>query len=445
MPTAALAPARTLDAAAIRDDFPLLARSTPAARPLVYLDSAASSQKPAAVIAALDHYYRHLNANVHRGVYQLSEVATEKYESARRLVAAFINAASERECVFVRNTTEAINLVAQTWGRSNLGERDLIVLSTMEHHSNIVPWQLLAAERGAQLAYVPLTDDHRLDMAVFADLMQREPKLVAVTHVSNALGTINDVAAIAHQAQAAGAVVLVDAAQSVPHLAIDVQALGVDFLAFSGHKMLGPMAAGVLYGKHALLEAMPPFLVGGSMIRKVGLTESTWAEIPAKFEAGTPAVGDAIGLAVAIDYLTNLGMDRVLAHEQAIVAYALARLTEIPGITIYGPRDPAHRSGVISFTLDDIHPHDVASILDGENVAVRAGHHCAQPLMASLGVVATTRASFYVYNTEDDVDRLVAALWVADRIFHGPRSFSSHWPAAAGSAIRPVVEAGARA
>jgi cysteine desulfurase/selenocysteine lyase len=397
------------------------------------------------VIAALDHYYRHLNANVHRGVYRLSEVATEKYEAARRLVAAFVNAASDRECVFVRNTTEAINLVAQTWGRSNIGERDLIVLSTMEHHSNIVPWQLLAAERGAQLAYVPLTDDQRLDMTAFADLMQREPKLVAVTHVSNALGTINDVAAITRQAQAAGATVLVDAAQSVPHLALDVQALGVDFLAFSGHKMLGPMAVGVLYGKRALLEAMPPFLVGGSMIRKVGLTESTWAEVPAKFEAGTPAVGDAIGLAVAIEYLTNLGMDGVLAHEQAVVGYALERLTEIPGITIYGPKDPAHRSGVVSFTLDDIHPHDVASILDEENVAVRAGHHCAQPLMASLGVVATTRASFYVYNTEADVDRLVAALWVADRIFHGPRSFASHWPAAAGDTMMPVAKARALA
>jgi cysteine desulfurase/selenocysteine lyase len=444
MPTA-LAPARTLDAATIRNDFPLLARSTTDPRPLVYLDSAASSQKPAAVIAALDHYYRHLNANVHRGVYHLSEVATEKYEAARRSVAAFINAASDRECVFVRNTTEAINLVAQTWGRRNIGEGDLIVLSMMEHHSNIVPWQLLAAERGAQLAYVPLTDDHRLDMAAFADLMQREPKLVAVTHVSNALGTINDIAAIAHQARTAGATVLVDAAQSVPHLALDVQALGVDFLAFSGHKMLGPMAAGVLYGKRALLEAMPPFLVGGSMIRKVGLTESTWAEVPAKFEAGTPAVGDAIGLAVAIDYLTNLGMDAVLAHEQAVVGYALERLTEIPGITIFGPTDPAHRSGVVSFTLQNIHPHDVASILDEENVAVRAGHHCAQPLMVSLGLVATTRASFYVYNTETDVDRLIAALWVADRTFHGPRSFTSHWPAVTDDAVTPVVTAGAQA
>jgi cysteine desulfurase/selenocysteine lyase len=445
MPTATLAPANTLDAAAIRDGFPLLARSIADPRPLVFLDSAASSQKPAAVIAALDDYYRHVNANVHRGIYRLSEAATEKYEAARRRVAAFINAASERECIFVRNTTEAINLVAQTWGRSTIGAGDLIVLSTMEHHSNIVPWQLLAAERGAQLAYIPLTDDHRLDMAAFADLMQREPKLVAVTHVSNALGTINDVATIARQARAAGATVLVDAAQSAPHLACDVQALGADFLAFSGHKMLGPMGAGVLYGKRDLLEAMPPFLAGGSMIRKVGLTESTWAEVPAKFEAGTPAVGDAIALGVAIDYLANLGMDRVLAHEQAVVGYALARLAEIPGITIYGPSDPAQRSGVISFNLEQIHPHDVASILDEENVAVRAGHHCAQPLLASLGVVATTRASFYVYNSEDDVDRLVAALWVADRTFHGPRTFASPWPPAAGDAPTPVARAGAHA
>jgi cysteine desulfurase/selenocysteine lyase len=388
------------------------------------------------VIAALDHYYRHLNANVHRGVYQLSEIATERYEAARHRVAAFLNAASPRECVFVRNTTEAINLVAQTWGRQHIGPGDLIVLSLMEHHSNIVPWQLLAAERGADLAYVPLTADHRFDMAAYADLLRREPKLVAVTHVSNALGTINDVAAITRLAHNAGATVLVDGAQGAPHLALDVRALDVDFLAFSGHKMLGPMAAGVLYGKRALLEAMPPFLVGGSMIRKVGLTQSTWADVPAKFEAGTPAVGDAIGLAAAIDYLTSLGMDRVLAHEQAVVGYALDRLAEIPGLTIYGPRDPAQRSGVVSFTVDDIHPHDIASILDAENVAVRAGHHCAQPLMASLGVVATTRASFYVYNTEADVDRLIAGLQVADRLFHGPRSSAGHHPAAASAAPR---------
>ncbi len=444
MLTSSLSPARTLDADAIRDDFPLLARSDHEAQPLVYLDSAASSQKPAAVIDALDHYYRHQNANVHRGVYRLSEVATEKYEAARRSVAAFINAASDRECIFVRNTTEAINLVAQTWGRSMIGEGDLIVLSLMEHHSNIVPWQRLAAEQGAHLAYIPLTEDHCLDMVAYEELLQRGPKLVAVTYVSNALGTVNDLAMIARRARDAGAAVLVDAAQAAPHLALDVRALDVDFLALSGHKMLGPMGASVLYGKRALLEAMPPFLVGGSMIRKVGLTESTWAEVPTKFEAGTPAVGDAIGLAVAVEYLTSLGMDCVLAHEQALVGYALERLTEIPGITIYGPRNPAHRSGVVSFTLDGIHPHDVASILDEENVAVRAGHHCAQPLMNHLGVVATTRASFYIYNSEADVDRLVAALWVADRTFHGPRSFANRWPAA-DDAAAPVVTAEAHA
>ncbi len=445
MSSAVVAPARSLDAATIRNDFPLLAQSANDGRPFVYLDSAASSQKPASVIDALDHYYRHLNANVHRGVYQLSERATAEYEAARRLVASFINAVSDRECIFVRNTTEAINLVAQTWGRTNIGEGDLIVLSMMEHHSNIVPWQLLAAERGAELAYVPLTDDHRLDMAVFAELLRREPKLVAVTHVSNALGTINDVAAITRQAHAAGAVVLVDGAQGVPHMAVDVQALDVDFLAFSGHKMLAPMASGVLYGKRALLEAMPPFLVGGSMIRKVGLERSTWAEVPAKFEAGTPAVGDAIGLATAIQYLTRLGMDRVLAHEQAVVGYALQRLSEIPGITVYGPMDPAYRSGVVSFALERVHPHDVASILDAENVAVRAGHHCAQPLMATLGVVATTRASFYVYNTEADVDRLIDGLLVADRIFRDPRTRVGRATKELGDRTPYLVAAGAPA
>ncbi len=441
MSSAVLPPDRSLDAATIRDDFPLLAQPASDGRPLVYLDSAASSQKPAAVIAALNDYYLHHNANVHRGVYRLSERATAEYEAARHLVAGFINAASAAECVFVRNTTEAINLVAQTWGRGNVGAGDLIVLTMMEHHSNIVPWQRLAAERGAELAYVPLTDDQRLDLAAFADLMQRGPTLVAVTHVSNALGTINDVATITRLAHAAGATVLIDGAQGVPHLALDVQALDVDFLAFSGHKMLGPMASGVLYGKRALLQAMPPFLVGGSMIRRVGLTESTWAEVPAKFEAGTPAVGDAIGLGVAAEYLSSLGMDRVLAHEQAVVGYALERLAEVPGITIYGPKDPAERSGIVSFTLEEIHPHDIASILDGENVAVRAGHHCAQPLMVSLGVVATTRASFYVYNGEADVDRLIAGLWVADRIFHGPRFFPSRWPAATGDAMPRIAAA----
>jgi len=411
-------PITPLDAAAIRADFPILNQPlAPDQLPLVFLDSAASSQKPAVVIDALDDYYRRYNANIHRGVYQLSELATSKYEEARHLVAAFVNAASPTECVFVRNTTEAINLVAQTWGRRNLDEGDLVLLTVMEHHSNLVPWHILAEENGFEIAYVPLTSDQRLDMEAFEQLLTREPKLVAVTHVSNGVGTVNDVATIAAKAHAAGALVLVDGAQSVPHLPVDVQALDLDFLAFSGHKMLGPMGSGVLYGKKRLLEAMPPFMGGGGMIRKVTLEGTTYADVPARFEAGTPAVGEAIGLGVAVEFLTRLGMDRVIAHEREVVAYALDRLAEIPGLTIYGPTDPAHRSGVVSFTLGDIHPHDVAAILDGENVAVRAGHHCNQPLVRELGLVATTRASFYVYNTPDDVDRLVAALHKANKVF----------------------------
>jgi cysteine desulfurase/selenocysteine lyase len=411
-------PLTPLDAAAIRADFPVLNQPVaPDQLPLVFLDSAASSQKPAAVIDALDDYYRRYNANIHRGVYQLSELATSKYEEARHLVAAFINAASPNECAFVRNTTEGINLVAQTWGRRNLGEGDLVLLTVMEHHSNLVPWQMLAEEKGFDLAYVPLTADQRLDMAAFEQLLAREPKLVGVTHVSNGVGTVNDVATIAAKAHAAGALILVDGAQSVPHLPVDVQALDLDFLAFSGHKMLGPMGSGVVYGKKCLLDSMPPFMGGGGMIRRVTLEGSTFADVPARFEAGTPAVGEAIGLGVAVEYLTGLGMDRIIAHEREVVGYALDRMTEVPGLTVYGPTDPAQRSGVVSFTLGDIHPHDVAAILDGENVAVRAGHHCNQPLIRSLGLVATTRASFYVYNTVDDVDRLVAALHKANKVF----------------------------
>jgi len=406
-----------LDGAAVQRDFPIFAAAARDGKPLTFLDSAASSQKPAAVIAALDDYYRTYNANIHRGVYHLSEQATSRYEAARHLCADFINARSARECVFVRNTTEGINLVAQTWGRRNIQQGDLIVVTIMDHHSNLVPWQLLAEEKGATLAHVRLTEDGRLDLAHLDELLARGPKLVAFPHISNSLGTVNDAAEIARRAHAVGATVLLDGAQSVPHLPTDVQALDCDFLACSGHKMLGPMGAGVLYGKMKLLEAMPPYMGGGSMIRKVDLDHSTWADVPAKFEAGTPAVGDAIGLGVAIEYLTQLGMDRVREHERELVAYALERLTEVPGLTIFGPHDPALRGGVVSFVLGDIHPHDVAAILDEENVAVRAGHHCTQPLMRALGVVATTRASFYVYNTPADVDRLVAALHRANRVF----------------------------
>ncbi|HEY7035923.1 MAG TPA: SufS family cysteine desulfurase [Thermomicrobiales bacterium] len=418
MTTQTTHPATPLDAAAIRTDFPILNQPVaPDQLPLVFLDSAASSQKPAAVIDALDDYYRRYNANIHRGVYQISELATSKYEEARHLVAAFINAASPNECIFVRNTTEGINLVAQTWGRRNLGQGDLVLLTVMEHHSNLVPWQILAEEKGFEIAYVPLTSDQRLDMDAFDQLLMREPKLVAVTHVSNGVGTVNDVGEIAARAHAAGALVLVDGAQSVPHLPVDAQALDLDFLAFSGHKMLGPMGSGVVYGKKWLLDAMPPFMGGGGMIRKVALERTTYADVPARFEAGTPAVGEAIGLGVAVEYLTGLGVDRIIAHERDVVGYALDRLAEVPGLTIYGPSDPSQRSGVVAFTLGDIHPHDVAAILDGENVAVRAGHHCNQPLVRELGLVATTRASFYVYNTHADVDRLVAALHKANRIF----------------------------
>jgi cysteine desulfurase/selenocysteine lyase len=400
-----------LDGAAVRADFPILNQTPRDGRPpLVFLDSAASSQKPTVVIEALDDYYRRYNANIHRGVYELSEIATEKYEAARKTIARFINARSARECVFVRNTTEAINLVAQSWGRANLNPGDLVVGTVMEHHSNLVPWQLVAEATGARLAHVRLTDDGRLDLNHFDALMAEGPKLVALTHVSNSLGTLNPAKELIARAHAAGAVVLIDGAQSVPHLPTDVRDLDCDFLAFSGHKMLGPMGASVLYGKKALLDAMPPFLGGGSMIRKVALDGSTWADVPAKFEAGTPAVGDAIALAVAVEYLQGLGMERVRAHEREVVAYALERLHEVDDVTIYGPASAEERSGVVSFTVGDIHPHDVAAILDEGNVAVRAGHHCTQPLMRSLGVVATTRASFYVYNTFADVDRLVAGL-----------------------------------
>lgn len=404
-------------AATLRDEFPILDQTNERGQRLVFLDSAASSQKPMPVIEALDAYYRHDNANIHRGVYQLSERATAHYEQARHQVADFINAPSAQECIFVRNTTEAINLVAQTWGRRNINAGDLIVLTIMEHHSNLIPWQLLAEEKGAELAFVELTPDGQLDHDTLDAVLRREPKLVAFSHVSNSLGTMTDAVAMTCKAHAAGAVVLIDGAQSVPHLPVDVQAIDCDFYAFSGHKMLAPMGSGVLYGRMALLDAMPPFMGGGGMIRKVERDGATWAEVPAKFEAGTPAVGEVIGLGVAIDYLTALGMERVRRHEHDLTAYALARMTEVAAVTVYGPEDAADRGGVISFTLGDVHPHDVAAILDGENIAVRAGHHCCQPLMRELDLVATTRASFYVYNDEEDVDCLIAGLHKVNTIF----------------------------
>jgi cysteine desulfurase / selenocysteine lyase len=424
-----------LNVEAVRADFPILTRQVHGKR-LVYLDNAATSQKPEAVIRAMDDYYRTYNANIHRGVHTLAEEATEAYEAARRKVGRFINAYSPREVVFTRNTTEAINLVANSWGRANLREGDVIVLSIMEHHSNLVPWQLLAQSTGARLEFIALDAEGRLlldgpapetlsDWGLPLDRILEQwgarVKLVAVSGMSNVLGTINPVAEIAGRAHALGALLLVDGAQSVPHLPVDVQALDADFLAFSGHKMLGPTGIGVLWARKSILQAMPPFQGGGDMIKSVHLRSSEWNDVPHKFEAGTPNVADAIGLGAAVDYLAGLGMADVHAHEQAVAAYALQRLPEVPDLQIYGP-PAAQRGGVVTFNLIRdgellIHPHDLATILDREGVAVRAGHHCAQPLMDYFGVPATARASAYVYNTEDEVDRLVEALCKARAVF----------------------------
>ena len=400
----------------IRKDFPILKRQVHD-KSLVYLDSTASSQKPLAVLDAMDTYYRNYNANVHRGVYQISEEATAAMEKARVKTARFINARQSKQVIFTRNTSESINLVAYSWGNANIHAGDLIILTEMEHHSNLVPWQLLAQRTGARLEFIPVTDDGQLRLDIYTQLLQQEPRLVAFTHMSNVLGTINPVQEMTAQAHAAGAIVLVDAAQSVPHLPVDVQALDVDLLCFSGHKMLGPTGIGVLYGRRSLLEAMPPFMGGGDMIRKVSLRESTWNDLPWKFEAGTPAIAESIGLGAAVDYLHALGMDNVMQHEREITAYAMEQLQTIPELTIYGPKD-SPRGGVISFTLGDIHPHDLASILDQEvGVAIRAGHHCAQPLMERYGLAATARASFYVYTMKQEIDILVQGLHKAKEIF----------------------------
>ncbi len=400
----------------IRNDFPILSR-TVHGKPLVYLDSTASSQKPRAVIEAMSGYYETFNANVHRGVYEISEEATAAMEKARVKVARFINARQSKQVIFTRNTTESINLVAYSWGNANIVAGDVIVLTEMEHHSNLVPWQLLAQRTGARLEFIPITDDGLLRLDIYEQLLQQQPKLVAFTHFSNVLGTINPAREMIAQAHAVGAIVLVDAAQSVPHIPVDVQALDVDFLCFSGHKMLGPTGIGVLYGKRDLLEAMPPFMGGGDMIRSVGLRQSTWNDLPWKFEAGTPAIAEAIGMGAAVDYLNALGMQNIQHHEQVLTHYAMEQLQTVPGLTIYGP-EAAQRGGVVSFTLGDIHPHDLASILDQEaGVAVRAGHHCAQPLMERLGLAATARASFYVYTLQEEIDALVQGLHRAIQIF----------------------------
>jgi len=407
----------TRTAADIRKDFPILSRQVHG-KPLVYLDSTASSQKPSTVIEAMSTYYETTHANVHRGVYEISEEATARMEKARVKVARFINVRQSKQIIFTRNTTESINLVAYSWGNKNISAGDLIVLTEMEHHSNLIPWQLLAQRTGARLEFVPISTDGLLDLDVYEQLLRQQPKLVAFTHMSNVLGTINPVQQMTAQAHSAGAIVLLDAAQSVPHMPVDVQAVDVDFLCFSAHKMLGPTGIGVLYGKRGILEDMPPFMGGGEMIRKVGLRESTWNDLPWKFEAGTPAIAEAIGLGAAVDYLNELGMENVRWHEQEITTYAMTQLQAVPGLTIYGPA-ASERGGVISFTLGDIHPHDLASILDQEvGVAIRAGHHCAQPLVERLGLAATARASFYVYTLPEDIDVLVQGLHKALQIFN---------------------------
>lgn len=408
---------RAVTGAALRADFPVFERPTASGRRLVYLDSAASAQKPRAVIEALAQTYAHHYANVHRGIYELSVDADARYEGARRSVAAFIGADSPREIVFVRNATEAINLVAFSFGRSNVGRDDLVVTTELEHHANLVPWQQLCAATGATLAHVRSTDDGKLDLDDLRSHLERGPKILAVSHVSNALGTINPIAEVTGLGRAAGATVVVDAAQSVPHMPLNVAELGADFVAFSGHKMLGPSGIGVLWGRRALLDAMPPFLTGGSMIRRVTLDGAEWNEVPWKFEAGTPAIAEATGLAAAIDYLEGIGMDGVRAHERELFIAAWSRLGNMPGVRLLGPDDPDEHAGVISFVLDGIHPHDVATILDREGVAVRAGHHCAQPLMDRHGVPATTRASFYLYNDHDDIERLADAIVATQRVF----------------------------
>ena len=400
----------------IREDFPLLERTIGGKR-LIYLDSASTSQKPRAVLDALQAYYRDYNANVHRGIYRIAEEATARYEGAREKLAAFLGAPRAEEIIFTRGTTEAINLVAATWGRVNIGAGDEIVITEMEHHSNIVPWQLLAAERGARLRYIPVTDEGRLDLSTLDRLLGERTKLVTLTHQSNVLGTINPVRQIAERAHAVGARVLIDAAQSVPHQSVNVAALGADFLAFSGHKMLGPTGSGGLWARYELLEAMPPYHGGGEMIMRVDLDRSTYKAPPHKFEAGTPNIADSIVLGVAVDYLRVLGLAAIAAHEADLVAYALRRVREIPGLRVLGPTVPVDRGGALSFTMDVVHPHDIAQVLDQEGIAVRAGHHCAQIVHRRFDVEASARASLHLYNDREDIDALVDGLQVVHRLF----------------------------
>ena len=405
-----------IDASAIRADFPILDRVING-RPLVFLDSAASSQKPVQVLDTMTRIYRDSYANVHRGAYTLSQEATEEYEEARRKVATFLNAPTDEEVVFTRSATAAMNLFAYGWGLNTLKPGDRVLTSVMEHHANIVPWHIIARHTGAELVYLDLADDFRIDLEGLHDRLDERVRIVALSGMSNVLGTMPPIETIAARAREVGAVVLVDGAQLVPHSPVDVQALGADFLAFSGHKMLGPTGIGVLWGRRELLEEMEPAEGGGEMIRDVRLHESTWAPVPHKFEAGTPPFVEAIGLGAAVDYLSAIGMDSVMEHDRRLTAYALKRLEEIPDLSIQGPSEIADRGGTISFHIPGIHAHDIATILDDHGVAVRAGHHCAKPLMRHLGLTATARASFYIYNVRRDVDALVDALGEARRLF----------------------------
>jgi cysteine desulfurase/selenocysteine lyase len=406
-----------LDVERIRADFPLLSR-TVHGKPIVYLDSAATSQKPTVVLDAMDSYYRTINSNVHRGVYQIAEQATNELEAAREKMRAFINASSTAEVIFTKNATESLNLLVQSWGRANLGEGDVVVLSHMEHHANIVPWHMLAAERGIQLRWIPLTDDDQLDLTDLDTLLEGA-KVLSVTAMSNVLGSLTPVRRLTDAARAAGAISIIDGCQSVPHTTTDVQALGADFVAFSGHKLCGPTGIGVLWGRRELLEEMPPFIGGGEMIREVRLDGFTCNELPWKFEAGTPAIAEIIGLGAAVDYLSSVGMDAIRAHERMLTEYTLRTLNDRfrDDIVIHGPTDPDLRGGVFSFAFRDLHPHDISQVLDEHAVCVRAGHHCAKPLMKLMGVGATARASVYLYNTTEDIDALGDALEAAGSFF----------------------------
>jgi cysteine desulfurase/selenocysteine lyase len=405
-----------LDVDTIKSDFPILLREVRSGMPLVYLDSTATTQKPLSVLQAMDRYYTLNNANVHRGIHTLAEEATSAYEASRQRVADFIHARSSKEIIFTRNTTESINLIALTWGRTFLQEDDLVILTEMEHHSNLVPWQMLVAEKGIRLEFIPVTEDGLLELDVYRKLLELNPRLVSFTHMSNVLGTINpakDIVTMAHQA---GATTIIDGAQSVPHFPIDVQDLDVDFLAFSSHKICGPTGLGVLYGKFNILNDTPPFLGGGEMIKRVMLRSFIPNELPHKFEAGTPAIAESVGLHAALDYVDKIGMDRIAAHETEVISYVLERLAEIPGIEVLGP-DAKHKGAVAAFTFDGIHPHDVAQVLDQSGIAVRAGHHCAMPLHEKFNIPATTRASFYLYNSRADVDLLIEGLYNVKKYF----------------------------